>query len=74
MSIEACVEELYGDTKEDSWKKEEVNRLKNEQGIAVMEEPQLNPSAGEFSISGFGGKTNEGEGSKKNIRNEPEEV
>lgn len=41
MSIEASVEELYGDTKEDGWKKEEVARLKAEQGIAEIEEPAV---------------------------------
>lgn len=42
MSIEACVEELYGDSKEDTWKQEEVARLKAEQGIAEVEEPAVN--------------------------------
>lgn len=41
MSIEASVEELYGDSKDDEWKKEEISRLKAEQGIAEMEEPAL---------------------------------
>ena len=42
MSIEASVDELYGDSKDDEWKKEEVARLKAEQGIIEMEEPALN--------------------------------
>lgn len=42
MSIEASVDELYGDTKDDEWKQEEIARLKAEQGIAQMKEPQLN--------------------------------
>ena len=42
MSIEASVEELYGDSKDDDWKKEEVMRLKEEHGIATVEEPALN--------------------------------
>ena len=42
MSIEACVEELYGDSKDDDWKAEEVKRLKAEQGIVEMEEPAVN--------------------------------
>ncbi len=42
MSIETSVEELYGDTKDDNWKKEEVERIKNEQGIVDMEEPSIN--------------------------------
>lgn len=43
MSIDACVDELYGDSRDDEWKKEEVARLKAEQGIATdMEEPAVN--------------------------------
>ncbi len=42
MSIEAVVEELYGDTKDEEWKKEEIKRLKNEQGIEELEEPSVN--------------------------------
>ena len=41
LSIEACVEELYGDDKTDEWKQEEVARLKNEQGLTEMEEPAV---------------------------------
>lgn len=50
MSIEASVEELYGDTKDEAWKKEEVARLKAEQGIAVMEEPAVQTEAGDFNM------------------------
>lgn len=39
MSIEQCVEELYGDSKTDEWKSEEVERIKNEQGIVEMPQP-----------------------------------
>ena len=49
MSTEACVEELYGDTRDDEWKKKEVARLKAEHGIAVVEEPAVQTSAGNFS-------------------------
>lgn len=41
MSIEASIDELYGDTKDEDWKQEEIKRLKEEQGIAEMEEPSL---------------------------------
>lgn len=34
MSVETFVEELYGDSKSDDWKAEEVQRIKEEQGIA----------------------------------------
>ena len=45
MSIEACVDELYGDSKEDDWKQEEVKRLKAEQGVAEVDEPIMkNPN------------------------------
>lgn len=42
MSIEASVDELYGDSKDGEWKKKEVKRLKEEQGIVEMEEPTIN--------------------------------
>ena len=42
MSIEASVDELYGDTKDDEWKKKEVARLKAEAGYTDMPEPAVN--------------------------------
>lgn len=42
MSIEASVEELYGDNKDKEWKDGEVARLKAEQGIVDIEEPAVN--------------------------------
>ncbi|MCD8026988.1 MAG: capsid protein, partial [Clostridiales bacterium] len=33
MSIEASIDELYGDSKSDEWKKEEAERLRSEQGV-----------------------------------------
>lgn len=53
MSIEASVDELYGDTKDDDWKQEEVARLKAEQGISDMEEPSLNMESDGFTVEGF---------------------
>lgn len=41
LSIEASVEELYGDSKDDEWKAAEVKRLKVEQGIAEIDELQI---------------------------------
>lgn len=41
MSIEACVEELYGDTRDSEWKAQEVERLKAAEGMDVLEAPQL---------------------------------
>lgn len=44
MSIEASVDELYGDTKDKDWKDEEIARLKAEQGITEVEEPVFTES------------------------------
>mgnify|MGYP001508898249 CR=1 FL=1 len=52
MSIEASVDELYGDTKDDEWKQEEIARIKAEQGISDMEEPALNMQADGFTVNG----------------------
>lgn len=48
MSIERCVEELYGDTLDEHCKQEEIARLKAEQGIQDLEEPSINMSMGGF--------------------------
>lgn len=42
MSVEAAVDELYGDSKDEKWKKEEVSRIREELGIVRMSEPGLN--------------------------------
>lgn len=42
MSNEAVVDELYGDTKTEEWKQEEINRLNARDGVEMMEEPALN--------------------------------
>lgn len=42
MSIEAKVDEMWGDSKDEAWKTEEVKRIKEQQGIVTMEEPALN--------------------------------
>lgn len=41
MSLEAAVEELYGSSKDEEWKEEEVKRLREEQGITELEEMSL---------------------------------
>lgn len=43
MSIEAQVRELWGDTKEEEWIKEEISRIKAERGIMEVEEPSYVP-------------------------------
>lgn len=50
MSIEASVDELYGDSKDEQWKTEEVARLKAEQGFSEVEEPYINTELDGFSI------------------------
>lgn len=42
MSIETSVKELYGDSKNEQWLSEEIARLKEEQGITMMNEPSVN--------------------------------
>lgn len=72
MSIEAAVEELYGDSKDEKWKEEEVARLKAEQGIAEVSEPGINRETGGFQIKGFQTKevkADEGQSSKQNVSN-----
>ena len=39
MSIEAAVDELYGDTKDEDWKSTEVQRIKAQTGVESMQEP-----------------------------------
>lgn len=42
MSLDTAIDELYGDSKDDEWKQEELKRLKEEQGIVEMNEPAVN--------------------------------
>lgn len=72
MSIEASVEELYGDSKSNEWKAEEVARLKTEQGIAEVEEPGVNMTAGSFFVNQTGGAQNAGKGNEPAVPDELE--
>lgn len=74
MSIEAAVEELYGDSKDEDWKKEEIARLKAEQGIQEMEEPGVNQAAGAFRLNVEGVKNHEGQSYEPTVSNEPEGI
>lgn len=74
MSIEAQVEEMWGDSKDETWKAEEVKRLKAEQGIAEMENPGINQAAGDFRLNMEGGKADEGQGDEPDVPDEPEGV
>ncbi|MFR1708939.1 MAG: capsid protein [Clostridium sp.] len=49
MSIEAKVDEMWGDSKTEEWKKEEVQRIKEQTGVSVMDEPSV-PGYDEVNI------------------------
>lgn len=51
MSIEASVEELYGDSKDDQWKEKEIARLKAEQGVAEVGELGIKTEIEGFSLN-----------------------
>ena len=74
MSIEAAVEELYGDSRDEEWKAEEVKRLKAEQGIAELEGPGVNMSADDFQVKIKEVEGNAGEGHEPDLADEPEGV
>ena len=42
MSVETSIKELYGDSKDEEWIKDEVKRVKEEQGIVDTLEPAIN--------------------------------
>ena len=72
MSIERCVEELYGDSLDKHCKEEEITRLKAEQGIATLEIPDIRMDAGDFHVN-EGGGADESKGKQPNVPDEPEE-
>ena len=74
MSIERCVEELYGDTLDEHCKEEEIARLKAEQGIQDMEEPAVNMTADDFHADLEGGESDEGKSRTTNVQDEPKGV
>lgn len=49
MSVEASVEELYGDTRDEEWKSEEVARLKAEQGVSQVDELSMSDIEGQLT-------------------------
>lgn len=74
MSIEAQVEEMWGDSKDEAWKAEEVKRLKAEMGIAEVEEPGVNMASSGFMVNMEGGKPDGGDDREKSLGNESGEV
>lgn len=73
MSIEQSVQELYGDSLDEHCKEQEIERLKQEQGIANLEEPAVNLSAGNFNVN-VKGDEDGSTGGKKNVSDEPKRV
>ncbi len=65
MSIETAVEQMYGDTWTEEEKEEEIKRIKEESGIAFVQEP---------AVSTEGMVIDEGQGGKPGIQNEPEGI
>lgn len=76
MSIEAAVEELYGDSKDEQWKSEEIERLKAEQGITSMGEPAVNMDSLEVEADDVPeeGIQNAGKSHEPGVQNEPQRV
>lgn len=74
MSIERCVEELYGDALDEHCKQEEIARLKAEQGIQNLEEPGLTMQAGEFETNLEEGENDEGKSRATDIPDEQKGV
>lgn len=74
MSVDAAVDALYGDDKDEAWKEQEIARLKAEQGIQEMEEPAMNLEAGGFRVNRFGGGADAGQSGKQTVQDEPEGV
>ena len=46
MSIEAKVEELWGNSKDEDWKQEEIARIKEQTGVVTTDEPAVNVDYG----------------------------
>lgn len=74
MSIERCVEELYGDSLDEHCKEEEITRLKAEQGIQDMEEPAVNMAAGDFHVDVTGGEPDESKSGTQNVPDEQKKI
>lgn len=72
MSLETSVDQLYGDTWTDAQKQEEVQRLKEEQGIAAVDVPDIRLDAGDFHVNE--GDADESKGKQPNVQDESKGV
>lgn len=50
MSLETSIDELYGDSKDEEWKAQEIARLKEEQGFTEMIEPAVNQDLNNMEV------------------------
>lgn len=71
MSVDAAVDELYGDDKEDEWKKKEIARIKSEHGIVIEDEPSVDADGISIIEEGM---QNEGSSRNESILNGPKGV
>lgn len=74
MSVETRVESIWGDRKDETWKEEEVKRLKELMGIADVDEPRINMDVGGFKTNVEGGLPDEGAGGEENVQHDPEGI
>lgn len=74
MSIETSVDQMYGDTWTQEEKDAEVERLKAELGVQVLEESAVNMSTGNFETEIKEGEDSEGKSRKQNLQDEPEGI
>lgn len=72
MSIEASVEELYGDSKDQEWKDKEVARIKVEQGVTEVNVPSLNEVANDFEIEKEAEDAEDGDDRTEDLSHESE--
>lgn len=63
MSIEAKVDELWGDSRDETWKQAEVARIREEQGLTSAEEPAV--------ADEIGGMTDDGANREETLDSEP---
>lgn len=74
MSIETSVDQMYGDTWTQEEKDAEVERLKVELGVQILEESAVNMDADDFETNIEEGDDDEGKSGKQGLQNEPEGI
>lgn len=51
LSVEAMVDELYGDSKSEEWKQDEISRIKEELGLIELSEPSISQDNIEMDLT-----------------------